>query len=650
MVDKIQKMKTMIGTLNEAARAYYQEDHELMSNLEYDRLYDELVKLEEKTKIVLSGSPTVTVGYESAANLPKENHERPILSLDKTKDKDDLKNWLGKEKGLLSWKLDGLTIVLTYEGGKLQKAVTRGNGEVGEVVTNNAKVFVNIPLSIPFDGKLIQRGEAVISYSDFEKLNKKLTEAEGKYKNPRNLCSGSVRQLNNKITAGRNVHFFSIGIVAAEGADFKNSKRLQLEWLEEQGFDVIPFKEVSRHNLDDAVEFFGEKAKGYDFPTDGLVLTFDDIKYSESLGSTSKFPRDAIAFKWKDEIKETKLIDVEWSASRTGQINPIAIFEPVELEGTTVSRASVHNLSIMEGLRLGKGDEILVYKANMIIPQVAENLTESGNIPIPSSCPVCSEPTHIRSESGVKVLFCGNEDCPAKHVKSYTHFVSREAMGIDGFSEATVEKFISKGFIKEPADIFQIARFKDEITQMDGFGEKSFSNLEEAIEKARLTSPVRLLYSLGIPNIGLANAKIICKHFNYDWKSIQSASLDELIKIRGIGEIMAKVYVDFFKNESNQKKIRDLLKEIRFEEVSKEEGSNRLEGLTFVITGTLDHYKNRNDLKAMIEESGGKVTDSVTGKTDYLINNDIMSASQKNKKAKELGIPIVTEEQFNKLL
>lgn len=650
MDDKLQLMKEKAAMLNKAAKAYYQENREIISNLEYDKLYDELEALEKETGIVLSGSPTGKVGYETAANLPKERHGKPMLSLDKTKDREVLKQWLGNQKGLLSWKLDGLTIVLTYMNGKLTKAVTRGNGEVGEVVTNNAKVFVNVPLSIPHKGQLILRGEAVIGYRDFDELNSRLTDVEAKYKNPRNLCSGSVRQLNNRITAERKVHFFAFGLVTAEGKEFNNSRAAQLDWIKQNGFAVVPFVQVMASNLEEAVEEFGQSVEKYDFPTDGLVLTFDDISYGESLGTTSKFPRDSIAYKWRDEIRETKLKGIEWSASRTGQINPIAVFEPVELEGTTVSRASVHNLSIMEGLKLGIGDEIRVYKANMIIPQVAENLTGSGTITVPEACPVCSGSTYIKQDSGVKVLFCGNEDCPAKHIKAYTHFVSRDAMGIDGFSEATVEKFITRGFIREPADIFQIKKHKDEIVVMEGFGEKSYENLIDAINKSRLTNPVRLLYSLGIPNIGLSNAKNISSYFKHDWDAIESAGLEELTKIYGVGDVMAEDYVRYFSNDKNRQIVRDILKEIKFEEISQEAGGGLFEGLAFVITGSVERYKNRKELKEVIEAKGGKTTDSVTSKTNYLINNDNLSSSSKNKKAKELGIAIINEEQFNEWL
>jgi len=646
MIDKLQIMKEKIEILNQAAKAYYQEDREIMPNIEYDRLYDELVELEKETGIVLSNSPTIHVGYEVLSNLPKERHEKTMLSLDKTKDISVLKDWLGNQTGVLSWKLDGLTIVLTYEGGNLVKAVTRGNGEIGEVVTNNARVFKNLPVNIAYKDTLVLRGEAIIRYSDFIKINTEIEDVEAKYKNPRNLCSGSVRQLNNRITAERNVHFFAFSLVKADYANYNNSRIAQMKWLREQGFDTVEFKEVNSENLEETVKWFSDRVEGNDFPSDGLVLTFDNIAYGESLGSTSKFPRDSIAFKWRDEIKETKLVDIEWSASRTGLINPIAIFEPVELEGTTVSRASIHNISIMEGLQLGIGDTIGVYKANMIIPQISENFTRSGMAEIPKHCPVCHGETEVRQENGVKFLYCKNDDCLAKQIKSFTHFVSRDAMNIEGLSEATIEKLIAKGLIKELADIFHIDKYKQEIIEMEGFGEKSFNNLVASVNKARNTSVVRLLYSLGIPGIGLSNAKLICRYFKYDWNTIQNAKFSDLIEIGGIGDVMAEAYVKFFADRKKQVIVEDLLKELKFEEFKATETEQIFENIVFVITGSVEQFKNRDELKEVIEARGGKVTGSVTSKTNYLINNDNLSNSTKNKKAKELGIKIITENQF----
>ena len=644
-MDKIVRMKELIPVLQKAGKAYYQEDREIMSNFEYDKLYDELETLEKETGITLAGSPTVSVGYEALEELPKEAHETPMLSLDKTKDVEALRAFIGDRKTLLSWKLDGLTIVLTYGDGKLQKAVTRGNGVVGEVITNNARVFKNIPLQISFKGDLVLRGEAIITYSDFKKINEEIEDVDAKYKNPRNLCSGSVRQLNNEITARRNVHFYAFSLVRAQGVDFRNSREQQFLWLKDQGFDVVEYRMVTRDTLDEAMEYFSGQVVKNDFPSDGLVALYDDIAYGDSLGTTAKFPRNSYAFKWKDEVRETTLKEIEWSPSRTGLINPVAIFEPVELEGTTVSRASVHNISIMKELQLGIGDKIQVYKANMIIPQIAENLTRSGNLEIPDTCPVCGKEARVLKTNEVESLYCMNPDCQAKKIKSFTLFVSRDAMNIDGLSEATLEKFILKGFIKDFGDIFEIGRYREEIVNMDGFGEKSFDNLMASLERARHTTLPRLLYSLGIANIGLANAKVICKEFDYDLEKMIHATGEEISSIEGIGPVIAQSYTAYFADEENMRKLRHLLSHLELEEV-KQENRLTLEGKQFVITGSVEHFANRAQLKEYIEQRGGKVTGSVTSKTDYLINNDVTSNSSKNKKARELEIPILSEEDF----
>ena len=644
-MDKIERMKELIPVLQKAGKAYYQEDREIMSNFEYDKLYDELETLEKETGITLAGSPTVSVGYEALEELPKEAHETPMLSLDKTKDVEALRAFIGDRKTLLSWKLDGLTIVLTYGDGKLQKAVTRGNGVVGEVITNNARVFKNIPLQISFKGNLVLRGEAIITYSDFKKINEEIEDVDAKYKNPRNLCSGSVRQLNNEITARRNVHFYAFSLVRAQGVDFRNSREQQFLWLKDQGFDVVEYRMVTRDTLDEAMEYFSGQVVKNDFPSDGLVALYDDIAYGDSLGTTAKFPRNSYAFKWKDEVRETTLKEIEWSPSRTGLINPVAIFEPVELEGTTVSRASVHNISIMKELQLGIGDKIQVYKANMIIPQIAENLTRSGNLEIPDTCPVCGKEARVLKTNEVESLYCMNPDCQAKKIKSFTLFVSRDAMNIDGLSEATLEKFILKGFIKDFGDIFEIGRYREEIVNMDGFGEKSFDNLMASLERARHTTLPRLLYSLGIANIGLANAKVICKEFDYDLEKMIHATGEEISSIEGIGPVIAQSYTAYFADEENMRKLRHLLSHLELEAV-KQENRLTLEGKQFVITGSVEHFANRAQLKEYIEQRGGKVTGSVTSKTDYLINNDVTSNSSKNKKARELEIPILSEEDF----
>lgn len=653
-MDKADRMKKLIAKLNEASKAYYAEDREIMSNFEYDALYDELTALEKETGMILAGSPTVSVGYEAVEELPKERHEKPMLSLAKTKSREELQSWLNGKEGLLSWKLDGLTIVLTYDNGKLEKAVTRGNGEVGEVITNNARVFKNIPHAISFKGRLILRGEAVITYSDFEKVNGEIDDADARYKNPRNLCSGSVRQLNNEITAKRNVRLYAFSLVSATEngmeTDLGNDRENQFLFLKEQGFEVVEYKRVTPENIEAAVEEFAAAVKAYDVPSDGLVLTYCDMAYGASLGRTAKFPRDSIAFKWADETAETTLKEIEWSPSRTGLINPVAVFEPVELEGTTVSRASVHNLSVMESLKLGIGDRIMVYKANMIIPQIAENLTKSGNLEIPERCPVCGAKTEISKANDAKTLICPNEECEAKKIKAFTLMVSRDALNIDGLSEATLEKFIAKGFIHEFADIFHLDSHEEEITQMEGFGEKSYRNLQDSVEKAKDTTLARFVYSLGINGIGLANAKVLCKAFDDDFERLKDATVEELSEVEGIGGVLAEGIRSFFQDDKRLAAARRLLLQLRITKTKENENGQELAGKTFVITGSVEHFSNRNEVKELIESKGGKVAGSVSGKTDYLINNDLTSSSGKNKKAKELGIPIISEEMFLKMI
>ena len=641
-----ERIRELTQLLNKASLAYYAEDREIMSNYEYDRLYDELEALERETGIILSNSPTLHVGYEAVDELPKERHERPMLSLGKTKSREELVEWLGEQKALLSWKLDGLTVVLTYKDGKLAKAVTRGNGEVGEVVTNNAKVFHNLPVSISYTGELVLRGEAVITYSDFEQINKRIEDIDAKYKNPRNLCSGSVRQLNNEVTAGRNVKFFAFSLVKAEEAEFHNSREEQILFLQKLGFETVEYWMVDSSNVGEVVGEFEKKIESYDVPSDGLVLVYDDIAYGQSLGTTAKFPRDSIAFKWADEVKETVLKEIEWSPSRTGLINPVAIFEPVELEGTTVSRASVHNISILKNLKLGIGDRITVYKANMIIPQIAENLTGSGTVEIPERCPVCHGETKISQINDVQSLYCTNEECEAKKIKSFTLFVSRDAMNMEGLSEATLEKFIARGYIHEFADIFHLNRFQGEIVEMEGFGEKSYQNLINSVEAARKTTLARLIFSLGIANIGLANAKMICRHYHNDWKEMLSADVEDLNGIDGVGEVIATGFYEYFQKEENQRRWENLLKEVEIEKEQIDESTQTLSGMSFVVTGSLNHYESRKELKEEIEKKGGKVTGSVTSKTVCLINNDNTSSSSKNKKARELQIPVLTEAEF----
>ena len=647
--EKKQRMTELVDLLNQAGRAYYQEAREIMSNFEYDRLYDELLSLEEELQTTLAASPTVHVGYEVVSELPKERHERPMLSLDKTKEVGRLKEFLGDQTALLSWKMDGLTIVLTYRDGALFKAVTRGNGEIGEVVTNNARVFKNIPLKIPYQGELILRGEAVIRYDDFERINEEIEDVDAKYKNPRNLCSGSVRQLNNEITAKRNVRFYAFSLVRADGVDFENSRRRQMEWLKEQGFETVEYHMVNTGTIEEEVAWFADQIQKNEVPSDGLVLLYDDIAYGQSLGSTAKFPRASFAFKWADEIRETTLRKIEWSPSRTGLINPVAIFDPVELEGTTVSRASVHNISIMEELELGIGDQIQVYKANMIIPQIAENLTRSGVRDIPETCPVCAGKTEVRQILNAKALYCTNPQCQAKQIKAFSLFVSRDAMNIDGLSEATMEKLIGKGFIHEFADIYHLDDHREEIREMEGFGEKSCQNLLDSIEASRETTLSRLLYALGIENVGVATAKLICRQFDDDPEKIADADREALSQIPGIGDVIAGTFTEYFQDQEKRIQFENLLKEVHLQKEERQEQQS-FAGINFVVTGSVTHFKNRNEVKEEIEKRGGKVTGSVTSKTNYLINNDTESTSSKNRKAKELGIPIISEEDFLDML
>ena len=648
--NKISKMRELIKTLNDAAKAYYDDNKEIMTNLEYDKLYDELDSLEQETGTILAGSPTQRVGYIVSSDLPKEVFQTPLLSLDKTKNIEDMIKWLGDKTGMISWKLDGLTIALTYENGELTKAVTRGDGYIGEVVTNNARVFDNLPLKIKHKGKISLRGEAVIRYSDFDKINEQIEDIDAKYKNPRNLSSGSVRQLNNEITAKRHVRFYAFSLAEAEDKNFDNSRINQMEFLRDQGFDTVVFFKVTAENIEERIRWFADESPKSDLPADGLVLSYDDIEYGRSLGSTSKFPRDSIAFKWEDETKDTILKEIEWSTSRTGLINPIAIFEPVQIEGTTVSRASVHNVSILEELKLGIGDHIKVYKANMIIPQVAENLTKSGPVEIPSTCPVCGGDAVLKEDNGVKVLYCTSDNCAERQVKVYSHFVSRKAMNVEGLSESTIEKFISRGFIHEFSDIFKLDRYKDEIIAMEGFGEKSYNNLIKAIDNARNTTPIRLLYSLGVPTIGLENAKLIAAECDNNWDKMQNIKEEQLIAVNGIGDIMAKTYVEYFQDPVHLEAISNILNEVHFQESKGEKLGTALKDMTFVITGKLETFENRDELKTAIENQGGKVTGSVSENTDYLINNDINSNSAKNKKAKELDVPIIGEDKIKEML
>lgn len=647
--DKKRRIEELIETLNEASAAYYDEASEIMSNYEYDALYDELESLEKETGYTPLNSPTKNVGYTVQSELPKERHRSRMLSLDKTKSREELAAWLGDHKGLLSWKLDGLTVVLTYEGGELVKAVTRGNGDIGEVITPNARVFVNVPKHIPYKGHAVIRGEAVITYEEFDRINEAIDDADAKYKNPRNLCSGSVRQLNSKITAERNVRFYAFTLSEADGVDYEGLRSNQMKWMAEQGFDVVEYVKVDNKSIFEAIDNYAERVHSFEIPSDGLVLTLEDLEYAATLGTTAKFPRDSLAFKWADQQAETILREIEWSPSRTGLLNPIAIFDPVELEGTTVKRASVHNLNIMETLKLGIGDTITVYKANMIIPQIGDNLTKSGNIELPSHCPVCDGATEVKLMTGTKVLTCTNPNCLAKQVKRFSLFVSRDALNIEGLSEQTLLKFIGLGYIKSFADIFRLENHRDEIVELDGFGKKSYDKLSSSIEKARHTVPARILVALGIPGVGVTTAAQIARACENKWTKISSLAYDELISVSGIGEVMARDYESFFADEHNKSVVLDLVGELDIDE-SYEKAGEALSGEIFVITGSLEHYKSRTELKKEIEAQGGKVAGSVSKNTSYLVTNNPESGSSKNKAAAELGVKIITEDEIRSML
>lgn len=647
MDKKLNRMKELIEILNNASRLYYQYSTPIMTDFEYDKLYDELEKLEKETNTVLSNSPTQNVEPEAIDSLVKVEHPAPMLSLSKTKSISELASFLGNQEGLISWKLDGLTIVLTYKDGKLSSGVTRGNGIIGEVVTENVKKFKNIPLTIPYKGTLVVRGEAVIKYSDFNKMNEELDDDSSQYKNPRNLCSGSVRQLDSKVTAKRNVNCIIFALIESE-KKFK-LKSEEFEWLKSLGFDVVEYHKVTSNNIEEQVLYFKNKINEYDIPSDGLVLLYNDIEYGKQLGTTAKYPKNAIAFKWQDETAETKLIDVDWLVSRTGLINPVAVFEPVELEGTIVSRASLHNVSILQGLSLGIGDTILVYKANMIIPQIADNLTQSNSLTIPNKCPVCNHEARIISSNDVKYLYCMNDFCPAKLVKRLSQFTSRNAMNIEGLSDAIINKLADEGLIKTYADIYNLKRYKNDIISFEGFGEKSYDNLINSIEKSRNVKLANFIFALGIPDIGLSRAKLICKNYSNDINKIRNLTFEELSKIDGIGEIIAKGWIDTFNNDDFIKELELLLKEVNFTDTSID-NNQPLKDLIFVITGSVNNFTNRDELVEYIESYGGKVVKAISNNVNYLINNDITSTSTKNTKAKELGIKIISENDLMSMI
>lgn len=645
----LEKMHKLISLIDKYRNEYYNEDREEVDNKEYDRLKDELDELERKAGFVLSNSPSLKVGCEVTSKLPKYTFKKPMLSLSKTKEVSGLQQFLSDKDGILSWKMDGLTVVVAYNNGELVSAITRGNGEIGEVITQNAKHFRNLPLRIPYKGKLVLRGEAVMTYSDFERINKGLvTSGDELKKNPRNLCSGTVRSVDSSVTKNRGVYWYAFELVSAD-CEIPNDIDKQFKWLNNNGFDTVQFMVVNSSNVVQAVMQFESivESKKLDIPTDGLVLTYRDKKYGESLGVRAKSPRHSIAFKWEDEAVETKVIDIEWSPSRNGLITPVAIFEPVDIEGSTVSRASLHNVSIFAEKQLGYGDRIKVYKANMIIPQVLDNLDRTATCQIPGQCPCCGEPTvlHQDPKSGVYTLWCENSECAAKGTRSFEHFVARDAMNIDGVSTSTLNTLIECRIISDYASIYHINEHADEIINLEGFGYTSFMNIVNAVEKSRNVKPANLIYALGIPNIGLTTAKLICKHFGNDLVKTVTASYNDLINIDGIGDTIADSFTAYFADKNNAEAFVRLTKELN---IIQEAVSNNTEmnGITICVTGDVHIFKNRRAIKDIVENLGGKLTGSVSKSTSYLVTNDTTSGSRKNKAAQEYGIPILTEQQF----
>jgi DNA ligase (NAD+) len=650
-MDKNQRMQELIEKLNEASKAYYGSGKEIMSNFEWDRLYDELVQLEGETGIVMANSPTVNVGELNAvlSGFEKVRHEISVKSLDKTKDVDTLAAFIGGCPGIMSWKLDGLTIVLTYDNGELVKAVTRGKNGIGELITANARHFAGVPSVIPYKGRLNVRGEALISYADFEKVNASLPEGEEPYKNPRNLAAGSVRQLDSAEVKNRKVQLI---VFASDHMEDTHAKEFM--WLQNMGFNVVSHIVVKDGSqVPVSVETFRSFMSDNPVPTDGLVLQFNETEYGRSLGETDKFPRDAIAFKWQDEEKETVVKEIFWSPARTGQITPVAVFEPVELEGTTVERASVHNVGILEQLSITPGDTITVYKANMIIPQVSGNNTMLGKAVIPETCPACGGRTEIRiGRDGSRQLYCTNQECSAKHVGRFVHAVKQDALNIVGMSEKTLEDLIDNGYLHTLADLFRLKEHAYPISQMEGYGRKSVDNMLNAVEAARHTDLQRLIYACGINLVGRTASRAICAYFGYDVVKTLNASFDELKSIEGIGDEIAGSYVEWFQNPANQEMFEDLLSEADLivpqapavKEVA--EGKPGIRGRVIVITGDVYQFDNRSAFKAWVEAHGGKVTGSVSRNTDYLVTNTPNSGTTKNKKAQELGVEIITEQQI----
>ena len=637
------RIRSLIDILNKANEAYYYHDNEIMSNKEYDDLYDQLIQLENESGIIYSDSPTQNLGEHIYSSLPKVKHESPMLSLDKTKDRDALREWLGNKEGVLSWKLDGLTVVLTYENGKLEKAVTRGNGAIGEEITENAKFFKNVPLRIPFKGKLILRGEAVISYHDFETIN---VEEQGRFKNPRNLASGSIRALDTNQVKKRKVQVIIFEVIQGSEANLVTDK---FTWISHLGFKPVDYEVVNADNILEKIQDFENRITSNNIPSDGLVLTFNDTAYGRSLGTTGKFPKHSMAFKWQDEVEETVLRSVEWNTSRTGLINPVAVFDPVYLEGTEVSRATLNNVSYIKDLQLGIGDTIEVYKSNMIIPTILSNKTKSNNLIIPVVCPTCGMQARLIRSNNTEILQCMNLDCPARFLNKLIHFCSRDAMDIQGLSIKTLEFVIKQGWVNNFLDLYNLQNYERKWAMMRGFSTVSVRKYLAAIENSKKTESARFLYALGIPKIGRHQSQSLIQVYK-SWDAFIQAvkSNTDFSHIDGVGDCLNQNIHNWYNGFYKQDQIEKLASLMIFED-QEITTSDILKGKTFCITGKLNMFANRSDLVKFIEQQGGKVSGSVSKNTDYLINNDKGSNSSKNKKAIELGVSIITESEFSKL-
>lgn len=651
-MDKVRRIKELIEILNNASFNYY-NSNPIMSDYEWDKLYDELKLLEQETNIIYSNSPTQNVGCKVLDKIEKVTHNHPMLSLDKCHSEKDLIDFAKDKDCILSVKCDGLTTSLHYINGKLIGAESRGNGIEGGNILENVMTIKNIPLNVPYKEELIIDGETIIDWNTFNKINEGLPTGQDKFKHPRNLASASLNVLDTKIAASRNMRFIAWRVI--KGLNCK-SVFFSLKEAEKLGFEIVPMwtytnKSSDKENISTMLSDLQDKADNLGIPYDGAVMTYDDIEYGKSLGRTEKFFKHSIAYKYEDELYETNLNDIEWNTSKTGLINPVAVFEPVDLDGAITTKATLHNISYIEKLQLGIGDTIQVYRANMVIPKVHDNLTRSNTWKLPDKCPCCGGNVEIHNENGSKTLHCMNNDCKAKLLGKLSHFVSKNAINIDGLSEQTLQKFIDLGWLNTFKDIYYLSDHKEEMYKLDGFGKKSVDKLLESIEKSRNTTLDRFIYGLCIPLIGRTASKTITKEFNNqpeEFYNIWCHGYD-FTKLNDFGDTMNNSMQDFIKN--NYRWIAVLIGEFIFRESDNNDNIKQvLEGKTFVITGSLRFYKNREELAAVIERNGGKISGSVSAKTSYLINNDVTSTSGKNKKANELGIPIISEGEFVQMI